>query len=104
MVAIVISSGESWLTAPLLTISLFLRSRRSCISVTLGWDFRSGLISDSLFMDNFDPNASGFHLFIKDSVNLSREEVEIEEVEDEKIALETEEATVKGGERFEAEG
>lgn len=82
----------------LLTISLFLRSRRSCISVTLGWDFRSGLISGSLFLDTFDPDGSGFHLFIRDSVSLSREDVEIEEDDDEEIAVETEETTVQDGE------
>lgn len=72
--------------------------------MTLGWDFRSGLISDSLLLDNFDPDGSGFHLFIKDSVSLSREEVEIEEEEDEEIALETEETTVEDGEKAVVEG
>lgn len=104
MVAIVISSGESWLPTLLLTISLFLRSRRSCISVTLGWDFRSGLISDSLFLETFDPDGSGFHLFIKDSVSLSREDVEIVEEEDEEITVETEETTVEDGEKVMVEG
>lgn len=103
MVAIVISSGKSWLPMFLLAISLFLRSRRSCISVTLEWDFRSGLISGSLFLGTFDPDGSGFHLFIKDSVSLSREEVEIEE-EDEEIAVETEETTVEDGEKAVVEG
>lgn len=97
--ALVISSGKSWLPMLLLAISLFLRSRRSCISVTLGWDFRSGFISGSLFSDTFDPDGSGFHLFIKDSVSLSREDVEIEEEEEEEIAVETEETTVEDGEK-----
>lgn len=74
------------------------------MSVTLGWDFRSGLISGSLFLDTFDPDDSGFHLFIKDSVSLSREDVEIEEEEDEEIAVETEETTVEHGEKVAVEG
>lgn len=104
MVAIVISSGNSWLPMLLLAISLFLRSRRSCISVSLGWDFRSGFVSVSLLLDTFDPDGSGFHLFIKDSVSLSREDVEIEEEEDEEIAVETEETTVEVGEKVVVEG
>lgn len=48
-------------------------------------------------MDNFDPDGSGFHLFIKDSVSLSRDEVEIEE------ALETEETAVEDAEKVEVE-
>lgn len=71
--------------------------------MTLEWDFRSGLISGSLFLGTFDPDGSGFHLFIKDSVSLSREEVEIEE-EDEEIAVETEETTVEDGEKAVVEG
>lgn len=68
--------------------------------MTLGWDFRSGFISGSLFSDTFDPDGSGFHLFIKDSVSLSREDVEIEEEEEEEeIAVETEETTVEDGEK-----
>lgn len=73
--------------------------------MTLEWDLRSGLISGSLFLDTFDPDGSGFHLFIKDSVSLSREEVEIEEEEDdEEIAVETEETTVEDGEKAVVEG
>lgn len=69
------------------------------MSVTLGWDFRSGLISGSLPLDTFDPDGSGFHLFIKDSVSLSREEVEIQEEEEEEIEVETEETTVEDGDK-----
>lgn len=72
--------------------------------MTLGWDFRSGLISDSLFLETFDPDGSGFHLFIKDSVSLSREDVEIVEEEDEEITVETEETTVEDGEKVMVEG
>ena len=67
------------------------------MSVTLGWDFRLGLISGSLLLDIFDPNGSGFHLLIKDSVSLSREEVEIEEEEDEEIAVEAEDTAIEHG-------
>ncbi len=102
--AIVTSSGKSWLPTLLLTISLFLRSRRSCISVTLGWDFGSRLFSGSLFLDTFNLDGSGFHLFNKDSVSLSREGVDMEEEEDEEIAVETEETTVQGGEKVVEEG
>lgn len=72
--------------------------------MTLEWDLSSGLISGSLFLDTFDPDGSGFHLFIKDSVSLSKEEVEIEEEDDEEIAVETEETTVEDGEKAEVEG
>lgn len=67
--------------------------------MTLGWDFRSELISGSLFLVTLDPDGSGFHLFIKDSVSLSKEEVEIEEAEDEETAVDTEETTVGDGEK-----
>lgn len=72
--------------------------------MSLGWDFRSGFVSVSLLLDTFDPDGSGFHLFIKDSVSLSREDVEIEEEEDEEIAVETEETTVEVGEKVVVEG
>lgn len=68
--------------------------------MTLGCDLRSELISGSLFFDTFDPDGSGFHLFIKDSVSLSREGVEIVEEEEEEKAVETEETTVEDGEKF----
>ena len=74
------------------------------MSVSLGWGFRSGLISGSLFLDTFDPDGSGFHLFINDSVSLSREEVEIEEEEDEEIAEETEETAIEDGVKDVVEG
>lgn len=51
-------------------------------------------------MDTFDPDGSGFHLFSKDSVSLSREDVEIEGEEDEKVAVDTEETTVEDGEKI----
>ena len=57
-----------------------------------------------MFLANFDPDGSGFHLFIKDSVSLSREEVEIEEEEDEEIALETAETAIEDGEKVDVEG
>ena len=50
-----------------------------------------------MLIDTFDPDDSGFHLFINDSVSLSREDVEIEEEEEEQIAVETEETTVEDG-------
>lgn len=49
-------------------------------------------------MHSFDLDGSGFHLFIKDSVSLSREEVDIEE-EDEEIAVEIEGAILEEGEK-----
>lgn len=64
------------------------------MSVTLGWDLRSGLILGSLFFDTCDPDGSGFHLFSKVSVSLSRDEVETEEEEDEEAAMRTEDAEV----------
>lgn len=73
------------------------------MSVTLGWDFRSGFISGSLFLDTVDLDGSGFHLFSKDSVSLSREEVEKVE-EDEDIGYETEEAVIEEGEKDEVGG
>lgn len=94
MVAIVISSGNSS-SVFLLTISLFLRSSRSCISVTLDWDFRSGLLSCSLLFAMFAPDGSGFHFFNKDSVSLSKE---AEEEEYEERDVEAEETTAGSGE------
>ncbi len=55
-------------------------------------------------MDTFNLDGSGFHLFNKDSVSLSREGVDMEEEEDEEIAVETEETTVQGGEKVVVEG
>lgn len=74
--------------------------------MSFGWDFRSWLMSDSLFLETFDPDGSGFHLFINDSVSLSREEVEKEEEEEqeEEIAVETEEAAAEEGEKFVVHG
>lgn len=68
--------------------------------MTLGCDFRSGLISG---LETFDPDGSGFHLFIRDSVSLSREEVEKEEEEDKVLTVETEERTTGDGEKVEVE-
>lgn len=68
--------------------------------MTLGCDFRSEFISVSLFFDTFDPDGSGFHLFIKDSVSLSKEGVEMEEEEEEEKSVETEETTVEDDEKF----
>lgn len=62
------------------------------------------LLSGSLLLDTFDPDGSGFHLFNKDSVSLSREDVEIEEEEDEEIAVETEETIVEDDEKVVVEG
>lgn len=55
-------------------------------------------------MDTFDPDGSGFHLFIRDSVSLSREDVEIEDDDDEEIAVGMEETTVQDGEEVVVEG
>lgn len=54
-------------------------------------------------MDTVDLDGSGFHLFSKDSVSLSREEVEKVE-EDEDIGYETEEAVIEEGEKDEVGG
>lgn len=106
MVAILISSGKSGVAALLFPISLFRRSRSSCMSVSFGWDFGSGLISGSLLLDTLDPDGSGFHLFIRDSVSLSREDVEIEEEEEdvEGALVETAETTVEDGGKVVIEG
>lgn len=58
------------------------------MSVTFECDLGSGFTSGSLLV-TFTPDGSGFHFFIKDSVSLSREEVEEEEEEEEQIAVET---------------
>lgn len=65
--------------------------------VTLGWDLRSGLISSSfLTWVTFGPEGSGFHLFRRDSVSLSKDEDEEEQkvVEEEKRTVEEEEKVV----------
>lgn len=72
--------------------------------MTFGCDFRSWLISGSLFLGTFEPDGSGFHLLINDSVSLSREEVEKEEEEEEERAVETEETVVEEGEKVVVQG
>lgn len=50
-------------------------------------------------MDIFASEGSGFHLFNKDSVSLSSDDVDIEEEDEDETAVETEETTVDDGEK-----